>query len=409
MYHNPALADVPTHEADLIRFNKFKVNTAWIYKMRSLKNDEFKLELERKHRELLEKEEKSATELEDQNLDSAEAAEFKETTDRVIQEDFQELLKAFCSILEHKLSNFQREVQVLSTDFSLEMKALEDMQKDEINRITAILETVAAIESDKAKVTSHLDSEAIENMENASAVSLHDTRRELEAKINQLKDRCTAQVTNYKQTTERQSAEYRDLLAKDQANAQAVADKQKQVKKIQAEISELKLRGMIARRNWEARNSQLKEEKIAMQSNMEGLKSKMQKQQRAAQEKLVDLANNAESAKKTLRKKLGVVEDIYRTLQLCDTYLSEEERINPFPAEHEEFFGEENTGMGPFLRRVARIELDAKAVEMEREEAEAEHRRLLGDLRDLVKGSSVTKDAVDDRDNTLLIVKGVRK
>merc|ERR1719261_1796415 len=155
-------------------------------------------------------------------------------------------------------------------------------------------------------------------------------RSNLEEKIEQMKEKCNAQLTSYRTSTEANTVDYRSFLGRDATLSKQVERKLRQVERMQASIQHWKLKIQQNRQECEERNAQLKTEKDHIAKHFQELKAKMNSFRTEEKKRLADLTQNARNCIKSLNDQLGLTEKILKTAELCRKFETEREKVLPF-------------------------------------------------------------------------------
>merc|ERR1719326_2291629 len=261
----------------------------------------------------------------------------------------------------------------------------------------------------------------------------HQMRSNLEEKIEQMKEKCNAQLTSYRTSTEANTADYRSYLQRDATLSKHVERKLRQVERMQSSIQHWKMKIQQNRQECEERNAQLRTEKDHIAKHFQELKGKMNRFRGEEKKRLTDLTANARQCIKHLKEdQLTLAERIIKTAELCRKFETEREKVLPFYlsrdllAEFEEgdldFGGDEDlkeeirkeltdvgidewTYLDNFFKRFNKVKLDHLAVEQEGKRLTKENAQLRSILKQFLDGVSVNEDVLS-QPNPLLVVNG---
>merc|ERR1719262_1820644 len=255
----------------------------------------------------------------------------------------------------------------------------------------------------------------------------HQMRSNLEEKIEQMKEKCNAQLTSYRTSTEANTADYRSFLQKDATLSKHVERKLRQVERMQASIQHWKLKIAQNKQECEDRNQQLRTEKDHIAKHFQELKGKMNYFRTEEKKRLTDLTANARQCIRSLKDQLGLAERILKTAELCRKYETEREKVLPFYLSRdvdvddlelededlkEEIRGvlddtgiDEWTYLDTFFKRFNKVKLDSLAIDKEKQRLEKENVQLRSILKQFLDGVSVNEDVLA-QPNPLLVVNG---
>merc|ERR1719235_329127 len=301
----------------------------------------------------------------------------------------------------------------------------------EKRELTIIVQQVEQDEKNREQqdVTEHQS--AYELIRNKNIEEDHQMRSHLDEKIEQMKEKCNAHLQNYRTQTEANTADYKQMLARDASLSKQVERKLRQVERMQSQITHWKLKIQQNRQECEERNAQLRTEKDHIAKHFQELKAKMNRFRNEEKKRLTDLTQNARGCIKNLKDQLSLAEKILKTAELCRKFETEREKVLPFYLSRDllhEFeegdldFGDEDlkeeirkelTDMGidewtyldNFFKRFNKVKLDHLAIEQEKQRLEKENLQLRSILKQFLDGVSVNEDVLANP-NPLLVVNG---
>merc|ERR1719465_153371 len=144
-----------------------------------------------------------------------------------------------------------------------------------------------------------------------------------------MKEKCNAQLTSYRTSTEANTADYRGYLQRDCTLSKHVERKLRQVERMQSSIQHWKLKIQQNRQECEERNAQLRTEKDHIARHFQELKAKMNHFRNEERKRLTDLTQNARNCINTLNDQLTLAERILKTAELCRKFETEREKVLP--------------------------------------------------------------------------------
>merc|ERR1712072_1518949 len=208
--------------------------------------------------------------------------------------------------------------------------------------------------------------------------------------IDGMRERCHAQLTNYRTTTESSTADYHSYLQRDANLSKYVEKKLRQVERMHQAIQHWKMKIAQNRQECEERNQQLRGEKEQIQKHFQELKARMNRFRAEEKKRLVDLTVNARNCEQGLKKQLELAERILKTAELCRKLETEREKVVPFYLARDP----------PDLDS-----LNLFAVDKEKSRLEKENNQLRSILKQVLDGVSVNEEVLAAA-NPLLVVNG---
>merc|ERR1719326_123514 len=247
----------------------------------------------------------------------------------------------------------------------------------------------------------------------------HQMRSNLEEKIEQMKEKCNAQLTSYRTSTEANTADYRSYLQRDATLSKHVERKLRQVERMQSSIQHWKMKIQQNRQECEERNAQLRTEKDHIAKHFQELKGKMNRFRGEEKKRLTDLTANARQCIKNLQEQLARAERILKTAELCRKYETEREKVLPFylsrdvdvdeleGLEGDEDLKEEIKGVldDTGIDEWSYLDTFFKRFNKEKQRLEKENVQLRSILKQFLDGVSVNEDVLA-QPNPLLVVNG---
>jgi chromosome segregation ATPase len=319
-------------EVSVSQANQLKMTSKWLQLMRGLKIDQLRREAEllaQSHEREVDRKD-ALIQLIDRDLDEAE--EQHRQFSRFAFHALDELLAEYTTAVEHLVKEFETETSAMSAEFVAELAELRSVFAREEAEMESLIETVTTVEAIKAQSDLGDHQSLFEMIRNRDIEEDHQMRSNLEERIEQLKEKCNAQLTSYKQATEQSSLDYKAFLQKDAELTDHVEKRLKEVERINGEIGAWRVKLSTSRRDWQERNSQLKQEKDVVQKHLSDLKIKMQKVHGDERRRLFDLTNNAGKCRSKLTNALQMTDKIIRLHDLSRKLESQQETLRPFGA-----------------------------------------------------------------------------
>ena len=409
--------------------NQLKVTAKWLHLMRGLKLDQLRRDAEllaQSHEREVDRKD-ALIQLIDRDLDEAE--EQHRQFSRLALHSLDELLVTYNAAVEHLVQDFESETAGMSGEFQRELSDLARLFGREETELETLLSTVQTAESLKAQADLADHQSLYEMIRNRDIEEDHQMRSNLEERIEQLKEKCNAQLTSYRQATEQSSVDYKAFLQKDGELTEHVEKRLKEVERINSEIAAWRVKLATSRRDWQERNSQLKTEKDVVQKHLSELKIKMQRVHEDERRRLFDLTNNAGRCRAKLTSSLELTDKVLRLNDLCRKLESQQETLRPFGAKISAHVGAEDNEemqhkkmtaieelnreivpdeygyLDGFMRRSNKVALDLIAITMEEDKLRTENQQLKSVLKQFLANISVSPEIISSP-NPLLVVNG---
>merc|ERR1719194_355528 len=415
-------------EARNSKYNLNKIQESWLKIMRSAKTKQLKKDVEiisQNHERDVDRKD-AILQMLDRDLDEAE--EQHQVAVRAHLQNVDRLIAIQRARVEGLEEEFQQEVQAIEAEFQLERDQLTERHALEKRELQLIVQQVEAEEKSREQIDITEHQAAYELIRNRNIEDDHQMRSNLEEKIDAMRERCNAQLTNYRTTTESSTADYHSYLQRDANLSKHVEKKLRQVERMHQAIQHWKMKIAQNRQECEERNQQLRGEKEQIQKHFQELKARMNRFRAEEKKRLVDLTVNARSCEQGLKKQLDLAERILKTAELCRKLETEREKVLPFylardlpdldelnieddklKEEIKEVLADtgvdEWTYLDCFFKRYNKVYLDVFAVEKEKTRLEKENGQLRGILKQVLDGVSVN-DEVLAAANPLLVVNG---
>merc|ERR1719262_875838 len=409
------------------KFNMSKIQESWLKIMRSAKTKQLKKEVEiisQNHERDVDRKD-AILQMLDRDLDEAEEQHQVAIRSHLLNVD--RLLEIQQSRLQALEEDFQNDVKTLEDEFKVERDQLMERHTLEKRELMIIVQQVEQEERNREQMDVTEHQSQFELIRNKNIEEDHQMRSNLEEKIEQMKEKCNAQLTSYRTSTEANTADYRSFLQRDATLSKHVERKLRQVERMQSSIQHWKMKIQQNRQECEERNAQLRTEKDHIAKHFQELKGKMNRFRNEEKKRLTDLTQNARGCIKNLKDQLSLAEKILKTAELCRKFETEREKVLPFylsrEVEVEELqFDDDDlkeeikeslsdtgidewTYLDTFFKRFNKVKLDHLAIEKERQRLEKENVQLRSILKQFLDGVSVNEDVLA-QPNPLLVVNG---
>merc|ERR1719230_1875953 len=422
------LKNQSTIEAKNSRHNLNKIQESWLKIMRSAKTKQLKKEVEiisQNHERDVDRKD-AILQMLDRDLDEAE--EQHQVAVRAHVQNVDKLIGIQLARVEGLEQEFQTEVKAIEAEFQAERDQLVERHNIEKRELQLIVQQVEQEEKQREQIDITEHQSQFELIRNRNIEEDHQMRSQLEEKIDGMRERCHAQLTNYRTTTESSTADYHSYLQLDANLSKHVEKKLRQVERMHQAIQHWKMKIAQNRQECEERNQQLRGEKEQIQKHFQELKARMNRFRAEEKKRLVDLTVNARSCEQTLKNQLELAERILKTAELCRKLETEREKVLPFylardlpdleelnieddklKDEIKEVLADtgvdEWTYLDCFFKRFNKVYLDVFAVEKEKTRLEKENGQLRGILKQVLDGVSVNEEVLQQA-NPLLVVNG---
>jgi len=408
--------------------NLAKIQESWLKIMRSGKTKQLKKEVEiisQNHERDVDRKD-AILQMLDRDLDEAE--EQHQVAVRAHVQNVDKLIGIQLARVEGLEQEFQTEVKAIEAEFQVERDQLVERHNIEKRELQIIVQQVEHEEKgrEQTDITEHQSQ--YELIRNRNIEEDHQMRSQLEEKIDGMRERCHAQLTNYRTTTESSTTDYHSYLAKDATLSKHVEKKLRQVERMHQAIQHWKMKIAQNRQECEERNQQLRGEKEQIQKHFQELKARMNRFRAEEKKRLVDLTVNARSCEQGLKKQLELAERILKTAELCRKLETEREKVVPFylardPPDLDSLNLEDDklkeeireamadtgvdewTYLDCFFKRYNKAYLDLFAVDKEKSRLEKENNQLRLILKQVLDGVSVNEEVLAAA-NPLLVVNG---
>lgn len=409
------------------KHNMYKIQESWLKIMRSAKTKQLKKEVEiaaQNHERDVDRKD-AILQMLDRDLDESEEQHQVAVRSHLCN------LDAFLEIQTERLERirqiYDEDVKVLDEEFRIEQGQIIETHTREKRELQLIIEQVEQEERqrEQSDVTEHQGQ--YELIRNKNIEEDHQMRSNLEERIEQMKEKCSAQLASYKSATETNTTDYRNYLQKDAQLSKHVERKLRQVERMQSSIQHWKLKIQQNKVECEERNAQLRTEKDYIAKHFQELKVKMNNFRAEGAKRLRDLIVNSRNCGQVLKEHIELAERILKTAQLCRKYETEREKVMPFyfsrdinvdelefededlKEEIKETLGDQGTDewsyLDNFFKRENKVRLDSLAIEKEKVRLEKENTQLRSILKQFLDGVSVNEDVLS-RPNPLLVVNG---
>jgi len=409
------------------KHNMYKIQESWLKIMRSAKTKQLKKEVEiaaQNHERDVDRKD-AILQMLDRDLDESE--EQHQVAVRSHLQGMEQFLEIQKERMESLRKNFDEDVAALDEEFNQEQISIMEKHMSEKRELQLIIQQVEQEERqhEQTDVTEHQSQ--YELIRNKNIEEDHQMRSNLEEKIEQMREKCSAQSSSYKSATETNTLDYRNYLAKDAQLSKHVERKLRQVERMQASIQHWKLKIQQNKVECEERNSQLRAEKDYIAKHFQELKLKMNKFRAEGAKRLRDLIINSRNCGLALKENVELAKRILNTAKLCRKFETEREKVMPFYFSHDvnvdelEFEDEdlkeeikesmadqgidEWSYLDNFFKRENKLRLDMLAIDKEKVRLEKENTQLRSILKQFLDGVSVNEEVLS-RPNPLLVING---
>lgn len=409
------------------KHNSNKIQESWLKIMRSAKTKQLKKEVEiaaQNHERDVDRKD-AILQMLDRDLDESEEQHQVAVRSHLCRVD--ELLQIQSERLERMKQIYNEDIAALDEEFRIEQEAVMEAHTREKRELQLIIQQVEQEEKAREQMDITEHQSQYELIRNKNIEEDHQMRSNLEEKIEQMKEKCSAQLASYKSATETNTMDYRSYLAKDAQLSKHVERKLRQVERMQASIQHWKLKIQQNKSECEERNAQLRTEKDHIAKHFQDLKMKMSKFRGEGTKRLTDLTVNSRNCAAVLKENVSLAERILKTSELCRKYETEREKVMPFYFSREvdmeklEFEDEDlkdeikeslqEQGMDEwsyldnFFKRENKVKLDSLAIEKEKSRLEKENVQLRSILKQFLDGVSVNENVLSGP-NPLLVING---
>ena len=267
-----------------------------------------------------------------------------------------------------------------------------------------------------------------EEIKNKNSEEYNVLRFTLEGLIEELERHFDSAHSNYMNTTEQRTQDFKNLTIKDQQSTKTIETQMKRLQRLQDSIAHWKQKLASNGAKCEARNQAMKGERDSIMKHFQELKARMNKFREREAARLQELTINSQAAITSLGGRLERAERILKLAELTRKYETEREKVLPFyesSVEEEEKAAneanevrkslqtsasskdgqpvEEWNYLDNFFKRYNKVLLDVMGIERERDRLSTQN----GDLRSILKqyldGISVNEDVINNP-NPLLVV-----
>merc|ERR1719262_1916540 len=312
------------------KYNLNKIQESWLKIMRSAKTKQLKKQVEviaQNHERDVDRKD-AILQMLDRDLDEAE--EQHQVAVRCHLLNLDRLYDIQQSRLQALEEDFTNDVATLEEEFKVERDLLMERHALERRELAVIVQQVEQEEKNREQMDVTEHQSQYELIRNKNIEEDHQMRSNLEEKIEQMKEKCNAQLTSYRTSTEANTADYRSYLQRDAMLSKHVERKLRQVERMQSSIQHWKMKIQQNRRECEERNAQLRTEKDHIAKHFQELKGKMNRFRGEEKKRLTDLTANARQCIRSLKDQLTLAERILKTAELCRKFETEREKVLPF-------------------------------------------------------------------------------
>eukprot|EP00397_Hematodinium_sp_SG-2012_P034838 GEMP01037405.1.p1 GENE.GEMP01037405.1~~GEMP01037405.1.p1 ORF type:complete len:504 (+),score=120.21 GEMP01037405.1:51-1514(+) len=409
------------------KHNMNKIQESWLKIMRSAKTKQLKKEVEiaaQNHERDVDRKD-AILQMLDRDLDESEEQHQVAVRSHLCRID--EFLQIQSERLERMEQIYKEDVAALQEELRIEQEDVMEMHIREKRELQLIIQQVEQEERQREQMDVAEHQSQYELIRNKNIEEDHQMRSNLEEKIEQMKEKCSAQLSSYKSATETNTTDYRSYLAKDAQLSKHVERKLRQVERMQGSIQHWKLKIQQNKVECEERNAQLRTEKDHIAKHFQELKLKMFKFRGESTKRLTDLTVNSRNCTQVLQENVTLAERILRTAELCRKFETEREKVMPFyfsrdvDVEKLEFDDEdlkeevietlqeqgidEWSYLDNFFKRENKVRLDSLAIDKEKTRLEKENLQLRSILKQFLDGVSVNENVLS-RPNPLLVING---
>merc|ERR1719253_984547 len=294
-----------------------KIQESWLKIMRSAKTKQLKKQVEiisQNHERDVDRKD-AILQMLDRDLDEAE--EQHQVAVRAHLRNVDQLLDIQQARLEALGEEFKDEVKILEQEFQAERDTLLDRHTLEKRELQIIVQQVEEEEKQREQhdITEHQSQ--YELIRNRNIEEDHQMRSNLEEKIDAMREKCGAALTNYRTSTESSTQDYHSYLGRDAELSKEVEQRLRQVERSHQSIQHWKMKIAQNRSECEERNAQLRTEKEQIQRHFQELKGRMNRFRNEEKKRLVDLTVNARSCQTALKEQHTLAERILKTAELC--------------------------------------------------------------------------------------------
>merc|ERR1719194_130758 len=262
-------------EAKNSKYNLNKIQESWLKIMRSAKTKQLKKDVEiisQNHERDVDRKD-AILQMLDRDLDEAE--EQHQVAVRAHVQNVDKLISIQDARAEGLEEEFQTEVKAIEAEFKAEQDQLVERHNIEKRELQLIVQPVEQEEKGRENIDITDHQSQYELIRNRNIEEDHQMRSQLEEKIDNMRERCHAQLTNYRTTTESSTADYHHYLQRDASLSKHVEKKLRQVERMHQAIQHWKMKIAQNRQECEERNQQLRGEKEQIQKHFQELKARM--------------------------------------------------------------------------------------------------------------------------------------
>jgi dynein regulatory complex subunit 2 len=225
---------------------------------------------------------------------------------------------------------FEKEEELAEKQHKFELEQLQILHDQELREVKTLIKLTreefdVGLAGKKSEFDQYLDF-----LKNTNIEKYHQTRNFLEEKIEQLKDKANQQLSAYKQSTEQLSNDYKLYMEKDLELTKQVEDKQKDIEKVQTEISTLKLKYKNIKQEFTIKNFQLKKERDRMVKNLNEIKVKEMNRHNLEHSRYLNLTRHANKCRDKLKFLVSQGQKILHLNEICQSKETEYEKYQPF-------------------------------------------------------------------------------
>jgi len=422
------LMDEQEAEEKYSRINRLKILTQWRKLMRLVKVEDLRKEIEvisQNHEREVDRKD-AIIQVLDRDLEDSE-------------EQYQMALRAHLLIVDKLIDlhnqrlrgiefEFEKDMQELKDEFGAERAEILGSHAQHKKELLDIMATMEADFNDQESDARQEFESTREEIKNKNSEEYNVLRFTLEGLIEELERHFDSAHSNYMNTTEQRTQDFKNLTIKDQQSAKTIETQMKRLQRLQDSIAHWKQKLASNGAKCEARNQAMKGERDSIMKHFQELKARMNKFREREAARLQELTINSQAAITSLGGRLERAERILKLAELTRKYETEREKVLPFyesSVEEEEKAANEANEMRKslqtsasskdgqpveewnyldnFFKRYNKVLLDVMGIERERDRLSTQN----GDLRSILKqyldGISVNEDVINNP-NPLLVV-----
>jgi chromosome segregation ATPase len=225
---------------------------------------------------------------------------------------------------------FERDLNILKSEFDLEKSELIRAHMQERKELEDMIDTIVEEETNKQKELKNQFEDERENTKNHNVEKLESMKHDLIKKIEELDKDFEVNFNRYVNETESKSKEYKTMLTKNEDDSEKINKSMRKINRLKNNISYWSLKIDQHKNECEDRNQKLKKEKDSISKHSRELKKKMISFRDDEERRLVNLTMNAKNCMDKLYSYQKLAEKILKTAELCRKLETEKEKVLPF-------------------------------------------------------------------------------